>query len=162
MRKIVSLLAFLPLMLLLTGCPYNSKIPLSKIPKIPIDKTLLGTWQTVNEKDSMNMTILEFNSMEYFIDVRPTSNKSNEVSRYRAYSSKVGDYKIMNIEDLSRKKEYNFFRYILEGDFIKIQMVSDVVVKEGYDTPKSMTKAFVKKSGEKGFFEEDIKFIRKK
>ena len=162
MKKVVPFLVVLPMLLLLTGCPYNSKVPLSNTPKVAVDANLLGTWQTVNDKDSIDMKIFSFNSLEYYIDVRPTLKNSSEISRYRTFVSMVGKEKIVNMEDLDKKGEYNFFSYKLEGDLLRVQLVSDVSVKEVYLTSKKMNKAFSKKIGEKDFYESEMKFVRKK
>ena len=162
MKKLVILLLLSPLLLLLTGCPYNSKVPLSAVPKIPIDKSLLGTWKSFDDKDSTEMKVLEFNSKEYYVYIRSVSKGALEVDHYRAYISVVGKEKIVNFEDLKQKGEFNFFRYKQEGDKIKVQVVSDVAVKDKYASPKSMTKAFSKKINEKDFFESELVFVRKK
>lgn len=162
MKKIATLLTVFLILVLFTACPYNSKIPLSTQPKLAIDNALVGDWRSLNDKDSLDMKVMGFNQNEYFIDIRPADKMSEEVSRYRAFLSNVGDEKFISIEELKKKNEFNFFSYKIESDVLTIRMVSDVVVKEVYESPKKMTKAFLKMKNGKDFYETEIKFKRKK
>ncbi len=164
MKKLVTFLPFLAMMTLLTGCPYNSKIPLSK-PDTPIDKALLGVWSAVIEKgdaDSVEMKVYEFNEKEYYIDIKAVSGAKIEIDRYRVFSSPVGTTRLLNVEDLEHKGEFNFFRYQLNGNTLKVDMVSDVSVKTPYSSSKAMSKAFAEKINGKDFFENELTFLKKK
>jgi hypothetical protein len=163
MKKIVTFLPFLAMMALLTGCPYNSKIPLSK-PATLIDKSLLGVWSAVIEKgdaDSVEMKVYEFNEKEYYIDIKAVSGTKVEIDRYRVFASPIGTTRLLNVEDLEHKGEFNFFRYQLNGNTLKIDMVSDVSVKMPYSSAKAMSKAFAEKISAKDFFENELVFVKK-
>ncbi len=156
------LLLVLPLVFLLTGCPYNSKIPLS-VPKTPIDRALVGEWKSNEEpNDSSSMKVFEFNSKEYFILIVDKSDNKTTVDAYRAYLSPVAGRNLLNLENMKAKGEFSFCSYTLEGNSLKIKMVSDVSVKEKYESSKTMKKAFAKKIVMPDFFENELVFFRKK
>jgi hypothetical protein len=160
MKKILPVFVVLSFLLLLTGCPYNSKVPLTETSKIPIDKALLGIWKTY-EDDSSEAKIFEFNKTEYYIEIKDITNGKPELTRYRAYISKVGTYNLINIENLKYKGDYNFFRYKIEGNELRVETVSDVLITGVYKDSKNLMNAFIKEINKKDFFESEIKFKRK-
>lgn len=163
MRKQILLPVLLPLLLLLTGCPYNSKIPLSAVPKQPIDRALLGEWKNAKEPaDSSVLTIYEFNKNEYALVILDKSNTKISVEASRAFLTPVGGKLLLNVESLKTKGEYNFCSYTLEGPILKIKVVSDIVMKEKYESSKTMAKAFAKKMNDKDFFESELVFTKNK
>ncbi|HVD96754.1 MAG TPA: hypothetical protein VNB90_01035 [Cytophagaceae bacterium] len=153
------------LVFLLTGCPYNSDIPLSETPNVAIDKALLGSWQLkedVEKKDSSVLKIYSFNKTEYSIIVEDKSKAYTTVEAYRAFATTVEGVNLINLEKLDYKGKFNFFNYKIEGDILKIKIVSDVNVKDHYTSSKAMVKAFAEKMKEKEFFEGEIILVRKK
>ncbi len=163
MKNILLLLLF-PLLLLLTGCPYYSEVPLSAVPKKPIDTLLLGAWTIDSDKpeaDSGEMKIIAFNKMEYYIDILGLSNGKIEIDRYRAFVTPVGPMNILNLEDLKQKGSYTFLRYKTDGKKLEVEIVSDECVKDKYPNSKTLMKAFTQKINDKTFFEEGLKFVKK-
>lgn len=164
MKKLFLPLFFLPFLLLLTGCPYYSKVPLSAIPKTPIDTTLLGTWKIAEETPetkSSEMRIIAFNKMEYLIEITDVNAERTERYNSRAFISKVGSTAILNFEELKNKGTYLFFRYKMKGTKLELAMVSDGGLKEVYISSKELWKAFSKKINDSTFFEGGQQFIRK-
>ena len=165
MKKTLIFIPLIAMIVLLTGCPYHSKIPLSKLPDTSIDKSLLGIWTAVIKKedaDSVEMRVYEFNEKEYYINIKAVSGAKIETDRYRVFISSVGTIRLLNVEDLEQKGDFNFFRYQLDGDTLKVAMVSDVSIKEQYTSPKAMSKAFAEKINDKDFFENELVFVKKK
>lgn len=158
MKPTLLILALLPLLLLLTGCPYNSKIPLSE-PKVAIDKTLLGEWK--NDKapnDSSLIKIFEFNPYEYSIVVVDKSDHKTTVDYYRAFITSVAGQKLLNLESLKSKGEFNFCSYAVEENLLTVKVVSDIAVKEKYISSKTLVNAFAQKIHDKDFFESGLVF----
>jgi hypothetical protein len=161
MKRKIILPVLLPLLLFLTGCPYNSKIPLS-IPKQPVDKALLGEWKNAKEpNDSSVLKIYEFNANEYALVIIDKTNNDSSVELLRAFLTPVGDKLLLNVESFKTRGEFNFCSYTLEGSTLKIKVVSDIVMKEKYESSKTMAKAFAKKMNDKDFFESELVFTKK-
>ena len=158
-----NLLLVIPLLFLLTGCPYYSKIPLSVEPKTPIDTLLLGTWKvnSVNP-DSSEMRIYAFNKMEYYIELVDTDKGGMEIHNCRAFITPVGTTSILNFEELKNKGTYMFFRYKINKGKLELSMVSDEGMKETYSTSKELWKAFSKRINDSTFYESSERFVRKK
>src|SRR4051812_42057729 len=115
MKKNRLLLLVLPILLLLTGCPYNSAIPLSVVPSTPIDKALLGEWKSKAEpNDSSVMTVYEFNKNEYSIVIVDRTDLKLTVDHYRAFLTPVAGKVLLNLENLKEKGSYNFCSYAVE------------------------------------------------
>ncbi len=161
MRNKILLIAILPLCMLLTGCPYNSKVPLSETSKEPIDRTLLGEWKSSKDPaDSARLSIYEFNKNEYAITIVDHDAKGVSIDYYRAYLTPVAGKMLLNMENLKSKGEFNFFSYSIEGSSLNVRIVSDVEMKKKYDTPKALKKAFAESIHNKGFFEVGPVFTR--
>lgn len=162
MKHNLLLLALLPLLLFLTGCPYNSKVALSE-PKIALDKALLGEWRSDKEpNDSSVMKVFEFNPNEYSIVIVDKSDNKTTVDYYRAFITSVADRKLLNLESLKSKGDYNFCSYIVDGNQLTVKVVSDIAVKEKYPSSKALAKAFAVKINDKDFFEDGLVFKRVK
>jgi hypothetical protein len=164
MKKLLVLLLILPLLLLLTGCPYYSKVPLSATPKTSIDTTLLGIWKVAietPENKSSEMRIIAFNKMEYLIEVIDVSPEKTERYNCRAFITPVGGKNILNFEELRNKGTYLFFSYNMKNNVLNLEMVSDVGMKGTYATSKNLWKAFSKKINDSTFFESGQQFVRK-
>lgn len=163
MKKQFLLPVLFTLLLLLTGCPYNSKIPLSAVPKQPIDKALLGEWGNAKEpEDSSVLTIYAFNQYEYAILILDKSNNKTTAELTRAFLTPVGGKMLLNLESLKSKGDFNFCTYSLEGDTLKVKVVSDIVMKEKFESSKAMAKAFAKKIDNKDFYESELVFVKVK
>jgi hypothetical protein len=164
MKNIIILFLIFPLLFILSGCPYYSKVPLTEMPKTSIDTLLLGTWKIDENKpeaDSGEMKIIKFNPNEYYIEMFGLNRGKIEIDRYRAYITPVGKTNLLNLEDLKTKGTYSFFRYKLSGNKLDIEIVSDECIKEDYTTSKELLKVFTKKINDTTFFESGIKFVRK-
>ncbi len=164
MKKIFFLSSLFSLLLLLTGCPYYSKVPLTEIPKAPIDTALLGTWASDEIKtgaDTGEIKIIAFNKNEYYIDLLGLNKGKIEIERYRAYITPVGKINILNLEDLKEKGNYSFLSYKINGNKLVLEIVSDECIKEKYKTSKDLLKAFSKKINDTTFFESGISLVKK-
>ena len=103
----MKLLWLLPLGMILSACPYESKVPLASKPIEPIDTALLGYWYGIIKDGS------DFFGIEA-LDISKQSDSVYAITRYgkgikgdiilpdtayfTGYTSYVGDQRFMNIE----------------------------------------------------------------
>ena len=118
---------FILSLLILTACPYSSKVPLGNSDNSIIEKKVVGLWdfdhnvQTGDIENSPHkLLIKKFNDKEYLIEIMSmdfgggNNDYELKISRFRGYSVKVGDVSIMNIQPLDDNKEANFLFYKYE------------------------------------------------
>jgi hypothetical protein len=130
MKVQIWFLAALGGLLLLTGCPYESKVPLTTSRPGSLDTRLFGTWVgTVGaETDSSSFLVVPFNDAEYFIEV---TEKNGAVSRYRAVGLDVGGHPFLQINEVSDEipgKSFILARYTLApGGRLSVRMVGETI-----------------------------------
>ena len=150
-------------LLVLTGCPYESRVALGDSKDEKIDTSLIGEWYSVDNKtDTMNINIHNFNSTEYLIEYNETRLSSKKpTTLLRGFISKIGNYRILNINEIEVDSKYTFFKYDLDGDKLKIAYVSDNFNKTQFDTESKIYKYFEENIDKKDFFEDVVIFKKK-
>jgi len=87
MRMLLNAVVLLLVAILLPGCPFESKVPLSKPSPGAIDSRLTGFWVWDDPDDKANaalMLVKPFNEAEYLVELQ--GGKEAEPSHFRAYS----------------------------------------------------------------------------
>ena len=118
-------------LLLLTGCPYESKVPLTTPRPGSLDPRLFGTWVGTGgaEADSNRILVVPFNDAEYFIEL---TEKNGTVSRYRAVGLDVGGQPFLQINEVSEEipgKSFSLARYTLApGGRLSVRLVGEKIV----------------------------------
>lgn len=98
---------FLPLMITLYACPFESKVPLAAAPTEPVDSSLIGYWYGII-KDFSDMFGIEA------LDITKQSDSVYAITRYgkavkgdmilpdtayfTGYTSYIGEHRYMNVE----------------------------------------------------------------
>jgi|GEM_PF-2551268 len=138
----IKIFIFFSLFLILMGCSYQSKVPLSENGNIKIDMGLLGKWVEVSSESKKNgyqIIVYKFSETEYLICFKNLSLAEPVVGFLRGFSVKIGEHTFMNIinidEDLDEKPRYIFMRYSVTEKGLKIFPVSE-------DHPKLKNKEF--------------------
>lgn len=108
MKRYIVLILLPLISIILWGCPYESKIPLSK-PSEKIDRSLLGRWESEDEVYN-SYTISPVNQYEYNI-VQKTS--VGETHKYKGFISKIRGGTFLNAYSDSLK---TYFLYRLKID----------------------------------------------
>jgi len=144
-------LLFPILVLVLMGCPYESKVPISS-PSVKVDHSLLGQW--VKIKDSENehpdfFEITQLNDMKYKIakNTFSTTDSAYKAEDYIAHTTKIENTTFLNME-----RDGKFYLHKLEqnGNTFKLYEVTDNI-DEQFDNSDDLY-AFVKQYMKLSFF----------
>ena len=133
MKKYWSIYLLPVLSIILWGCPYESKIPLSK-PTEKIDRNLLGKWESEDEVYN-SYTISPANQYEYNI-VRKTT--TGETHKYRGFISMIrGGYFLNAFSDST--KTYHLYRLKIDStnNEVTVMPFSKELSKRFNDFPRS-------------------------
>jgi len=102
MRRMAILALAIMALALLTGCPFESDVPLGAPGPGSLDPKLLGAWTSTDETGSVaDVEFIPFNKYEYYVELREEGKGQPE--RYRAYTVKVGDQPFLNISELKQE-----------------------------------------------------------
>ncbi|GIV33380.1 MAG: hypothetical protein KatS3mg031_0915 [Chitinophagales bacterium] len=151
-------------LLLLTGCPYGSEVPLDK-PFVRIDKRLLGEWVNTADKeylyrvspgDEYTYTILK-------IKVNGHGHKDDTLT-YNAYLTNLDSILFFTVYAPDTvKKSYLFYKYEMAPDGRKVALtpVTDNI-DEKFDSSKDLRAFFQKYMHLSFFFDKDAEVYIKK
>ncbi len=153
----------------LAGC-YESKVPLASSDKSTIDSRLLGSWKSAGGKhdEVWNLIVLKYSDREYLVSWAE-DGKDSEAIVTRAYSSRVGDAHIMNVQNImDEEKDYRtyvFFRYTFsqEGRLI-VRPISEKPLLKGrkFATSEKFREFVAKNLDNKALYmEETVEFTRR-
>ena len=98
-RSVVRSALVLLLAPLAAAC-YQSTLPLGPPERGTIDRALVGSWSCVDPKDATNRAVVTSRPLDahrYAIEWR---EEPDHVTRYRAYSTRVGKEVLLNVEEV--------------------------------------------------------------
>ena len=133
-------------LVLLTGCPYSSKVPLAEPNGNATDDHLIGKWVGIDSNgDSLQIAILPFNQSEYYAELR---EKSGAPTGYRVFSFDIGGERFLHINELAPVRsplEYSFARYTLSGESeLALRFVGDKIVPAALANDRQALLSFLK------------------
>ncbi len=119
-------------LLLLTGCPYESSIPLGDPGQAKIDHELIGKWRYEDKesKESGTVTISQFNERELLIVIYEGRNEGEAL---RGFVTFVGDEKILNVQEIRGAyddRRWMFANYSVKNCTLSYRLVDDSLLKE--------------------------------
>lgn len=161
MKRLVLLFGLL-CAVLVTGCPYSSKVPLAVPSDTVRDDRLVGEWAGADgEGDSMRIVILPFHGGEYYAELRESDGTQ---SGYRVFAFDVGGARLLHINELSADREpaeYVFARYALSGDSeLALSFVGDKIVPEALATDRVALLAFLEQHlGDPALDDQDARLL---
>jgi|SRR6185503_549206 len=132
--------------LALGGC-YEFASPIDVAPRLALDPALLGTWRCLPSDPTpdatpANFVVAQARDRVYSIALQ---EKDEEPDRYEAHASEVGGRTVLNVRDLdprAKAKPWSFARYtLLLPDVLRVQLVSDEVLKDVERSPGSLRAA---------------------
>jgi hypothetical protein len=153
MQLVISAMIFL---IAMTGCPYNSKVPLSDPQKSVIDTTLLGRWvnmRTNNKGSKDTLAILKFNDHEYYIESLENKDGKLFIERARGFTTIIGNSKILNICTLDEPDKFYLERYDIVDNLMILASASDQFIKTAFSSTAEFYTFFKNNMGKEGFFE---------
>ena len=142
-RLIWVLVFFLPL-IFLSGCPFNSDIPLCTIEDSVVDDSLLGSWASSDGGDEDSQAVLhflQFNPKEYLV----IFIENEETSLFRAFSQEIKNAHFLSITEIHsgipEPPNYIFARYQIQNKALQIRLVEeDLFEGKTFKNPEQLTK----------------------
>ncbi len=155
---------YIPILLLLsfilTGCPYESEVPIDS-PQVEVNKNLIGKWieQKDNKENKENPEYLEIKKVgekKYLIEQYSWESHNYKVDKYFMHVSLIGDLQFMNIQK-EKGTKYYLYKFLLKGNTLTFFEITDNI-DEKFNDSKEL-KAFIKKYMNLSFFyskEEEV------
>jgi hypothetical protein len=143
------------LLFVMTGCPYESKVPLSDSCASGTDPELTGKWiLPSSKKDKDTIEFLKFNEHEYYIVSHMKENGNTpKTMNGRAFITIVKGQKIINFSDLDKPDAFMFFKYQIINNKLITWSPSDQFIKQEFSSSKELLAFFNRNLDKKGFFE---------
>jgi hypothetical protein len=153
--KIKLAFSTLVILMVLTGCPYESNFTLSDPKDSSIDSELLGKWITKTYKTGNcdTLVIMRFNDHEYYIESHEINNSKPEINRGRMFITPVNGKKILNFNVLNEQGKFYFASYVCSGNRMTMSFVSDQYLKKEFNSGRELLDSFKSNFGKQGFFE---------
>ena len=168
-KHIVSKWAVVATTALLVGCQYD--YPLVEQSVKPIDKSLLGVWESVPEAGETNAPInralvLRFSDTEYLIQY-PVKEKDSLF--FRAYPIEVGGMSCLQVQVLGTEKgpvessadTYDVVTYRKAGDLLEVDILNPQVVKKEAGSTEVLQQAFQKAQTDSARFTHLARFKKR-
>jgi hypothetical protein len=143
--KSIGILAILFILPFLCGCPYESKVPLSKVSKATIDPALIGDWEHADEEEAFTMIIQQFNDHELLIMGAEEGVIARDVMR--AFVTVIEDERFLNVQDTDvppDKRVWYLVKYTISGDTLTAWTVDDKLFTKPVTSSRALYR-FVKK-----------------
>ncbi len=156
MKTTVRLLFIFFAIVIFSGCPYNSEVPIDE-PSVKIDDKLLGLWEAKSSSDYL-YDVKNTDNFTYSIEKKST--ESGDVTAYKGYLSDVEGVRFFNIwEESASPRVYYFYKVetSTSGARLTLAPVTENI-DEKFNDSKSL-KDFFKNHSTLSFFyskEEDV------
>ena len=148
----------------MTGCPYESPVPLSNSCNSTVDPALIGTWVYTPKavvKDTVE--IMKFNDHEYYMEFHERGqNGIRSTSRSRGFVTIIKNQKIINYCELGKPDKFMFFKYEIRDKLMKTFSPSDNFIKQPFKSSSELSDFFTKNIDKQGFYEPPDTAIRVK
>jgi hypothetical protein len=139
----------------ITGCPYESPVPLSNSCNSSVDPDLIGTWvypSMAGNKDTVE--IMKFNEHEYYIEIHEKGqNGINITSGVRGFVTIIKNQKIINYCELKNPGKFYFFKYEIKNKLMKTFSTSDKFFKKPFNSIGELYAFFTRNMDNQGFYE---------
>lgn len=152
------------LMVLLTACPYQSKVPITQAEE-KLNKDLFGEWISTSELEYDNPTfysIDKFSKVKYEVVENSYSSYDSTYTqkKYFMHSSTLGDRTFMNIQEASGGDYYLHYMEIGDNEFTLFEITENI---DEQFTSSTDLKNFVEKNMNLSFFysKSEVKYIRR-
>lgn len=150
--------------MLLTACPYQSKVPISQ-PEEKIDKALMGDWISTSELEYDNPTyysIDKFSKVKYEVVENSYSSYDSTYTekKYFMHSSTLGDRTFMNVQEANGGDYYLHYIELGDNEFTLFEVSENI---DEQFTSSADLKGFVEKNMHLSFFysKSEVKYIKK-
>jgi|SRR4051812_34780164 hypothetical protein len=98
--------------LVTAGACYESSAPLSAPGQVPLDGALLGAWHCTPDpptgNDSAELRVFRYDDRQYYVEWQDGA----DLTRYRAFGSRVGSETLLNVIPLALPDETGKFMFV--------------------------------------------------
>lgn len=108
------LLAFFPLLLLLTACPYETSVPPGDPGTENVNPELIGTWYTEpsNEVDFLEVNITKKKTNEFLAEIlEATDSYPYGTKSLRVFETQLDQFHVLYIQPITSDKHEKFILY---------------------------------------------------
>lgn len=155
MKKICTFWVLIPLLFLLTACPYTAEIPLD-VPSLSINKALLGKWieiESLRKPSPMPdfVTITDAGKKNYQIEenIYDTDKKAYQQKIMKGYFTQIGKTLFLNLQEPNAQIFY-FYKIELTDEGFRLFEVTDNIDEKFANSEE--LKAFFEKNKDMSFF----------
>ncbi len=139
----------------ITGCPYESSVPLGNSCNSTFDPALTGTW--INPASNGNkdtIIIMKFNEHEYYIEIHEKGQTGvKTTSRGRGFVTSIKNQKIINFCELGKPDKFIFFKYEIRNKLMTTFSASDKFIKQPFYSSSELCDFFTRNMDKQGFYE---------
>ena len=157
MKKLLRTALFIPVLLLLTACPYESKVPITEAEK-PVDAKLLGKWYKDGEMEKENpeeyYNITKDGPNNYRISKMELNDEDNTYKEevYISHITRLQDNNQNKYQFLNMKKDGTYYLHkidLSDDKFVLFEVTDNI--DEKFNTGKELKK-FIKSNMHLSFF----------
>lgn len=135
MKRAWVLVPVIAALLVTTGCPFDSDVPLGSPGTGSMDPQLKGRWvASALYHPALEIDVLPFNNDEYYVEAR---EKGKEPERYRAYTVRIGGEPFLNVRAITsdgKRHPFYFARYTVRpDDTMVLRFVGDKAIPRDID-----------------------------
>jgi len=162
MKIQIRLISGMIMIMTMTGCPYESPVPLSDSCLSSPDPVLAGKWfYASRDRKNDTIEIVTFNEHEYYFETREKGKNGIMVtSRGRGFITLVKGNKIISYCSLDEPGKFIFFKYVILDNKMITWCPSDQFIKNGFKSSRELLAFFTKNLNKTGFFESADTFFR--
>jgi len=165
MKKIVYLLSIIAVSFFLTGCPYESTVPIDK-PTVKYPASILGKWEPKSSSDDLYIITKKDDYTIIITKTKKEVKADGKPEVYEAFLSDVAGTKFLNLYEKQEEAEGStkFYLYKLEistsGARLTLSEITENV-DEKFESAAAL-KSFIEKNMMHSFFfgKEDEVYIK--
>jgi hypothetical protein len=147
-------IAGIMLIFTMTGCPYESPVPLGNSCSSSVATELLGKWvypSATGKSDTVEF--IQFNEHEFFIEFRENKEGGIRIiSKGRGFITVVKNQRILNFCELGSPVKYYFFKYEVKNNRMITWSPSDKFIKKPFNSSEELLEYFKKNMDRKEFY----------
>jgi hypothetical protein len=151
--------------LLLFGCPYEAKFPLSNPNESKIDTNFVGNWNeisTKNDEPPYSLDVNIFNDHEYIAQMMTRDKGSLMIQGYRVFETTLYHQKFLNVQEIGNKPKYKFYKYSISADTLRIAAISKDSIKVEFNNREELEEYILKNINKEKFYEKEMVLVKRK
>lgn len=164
MRKVFFGVFLISSLFFLTACPFFSEYSLSDVKQSEIDTLLVGDWEYNKSKkngDKLDLLISPLDKNTHQILVRSTEKGKVQIDTLFGFYSVINGEKIMNIYHPHNSTGYNYYKYEVRNDHLKLAYATDDYITTFFKSREELQNFFETNINRNAMFGKKMLFKRK-